>query len=80
MFDGANLVVVVSPKTEKSAIEEALAYAKLMNFGRITECSAEEHDKKIALTSQLAHLVSSAYVKSPSARNCEGLRAVAFRI
>ncbi|MFR5101673.1 MAG: prephenate dehydrogenase [Christensenellaceae bacterium] len=79
MFDGANLVVVVSPKTEKSAIEEALAYAKLMNFGRITECSAEEHDKKIALTSQLAHLVSSAYVKSPSARNCEGFTGGSFQ-
>jgi len=50
-----------------------------MNFGRITECSAEEHDKKIALTSQLAHLVSSAYVKSPSARNCEGFTGGSFQ-
>ncbi len=79
MFDGANLIVTVSPKTDKSAIEEALDYARMMNFGRITECTAEEHDKRIALTSQLAHLVSSAYVKSPSARGCEGFTGGSFQ-
>ena len=55
LFAGANLVITFAPQTEESALIEAREYAALMGFGRITECSAEEHDKKIALTSQLAH-------------------------
>ena len=50
-----------------------------MGFGTIVECSAEEHDKKIALTSQLAHIVSNAYVKSPQVQNCKGFTGGSFQ-
>ena len=79
LFRGANLVVTLSPQTEQSAIDEVKAYAEAMGFKRITECSAEEHDKKIALTSQLAHLVSNAYVKSAEAIGCEGFTGGSFQ-
>ena len=39
--------------------------AKDVGAGKIIETSPENHDKMIAYTSQLAHIVSSAYVKSP---------------
>lgn len=79
LFVGANLVVVLSKNTQESALIEIREYAKAMGFGRITECSAQEHDKKIALTSQLAHLVSNAYVKSSEVRGCEGFTGGSFQ-
>ena len=50
-----------------------------MGFGNIVECSAKTHDKKIALTSQLAHIVSNAYVKSPQVQNCDGFTGGSFQ-
>ena len=79
LFVGANLVVVLSRNTKESALKEVLEYAKAMGFGRITQCSAQEHDRKIALTSQLAHLVSNAYVKSPEVKDCEGFTGGSFQ-
>ena len=48
-------------------------------FGRITVTSAEEHDAMIAFTSQLAHVVSNAYVKSPTAQNHKGFSAGSYK-
>ena len=48
-------------------------------FGRITVTTAEAHDKVIAFTSQLAHVVSNAYVKSPSARGHKGFSAGSYK-
>ena len=50
-----------------------------MGFGKIVECTAREHDKKIALTSQLAHIVSNAYVKSPQVKGCDGFTGGSFQ-
>ena len=41
--------------------------------------TAEEHDRIIAYTSQLAHVVSAAYVTSPTAREHHGFSAGSFR-
>ena len=48
-------------------------------FTRIVKCSAKEHDKKIALTSQLAHIVSNAYIKSPAAKDIVGFTGGSFQ-
>jgi len=48
-------------------------------FGRITVCSAATHDEMIAFTSELAHVVSSAYIKSPTARNRKGFSAGSYK-
>lgn len=79
LFHNANLVITKREDTDKKALAEIKKYAKAMRFGRIIECSAEEHDKKIALTSQLAHIVSNAYVKSPQVSNCKGFTGGSFQ-
>lgn len=79
LFHNANLVITSHRSTHKSAILQVKELAKAMQFGRIVECSAEEHDKKIALTSQLAHIVSNAYVKSPQVQNCKGFTGGSFQ-
>jgi prephenate dehydrogenase len=50
-----------------------------MNFKRIVECSAEVHDKKIAYTSQLAHVVSNCYVKDKTIESCLGFTGGSFQ-
>ena len=79
LFSGANLIITVSPKTDAAALEEARQFARLIGFGKIVECTAEEHDKKIALTSQLAHIVSNAYVKSGQVPHCDGFTGGSFQ-
>ena len=79
LFINANLVICYSAQTAESAWKEAKEYASLLGFGRIVECTAQEHDAKIALTSQLAHLVSNAYVKSEQVPHCEGFTGGSFQ-
>ncbi len=79
LFRMANLIIVRADQTKESAIAEIKEYALAMRFGKIVECTAEEHDKKIALTSQLAHLVSNAYVKSAHIKACDGFTGGSFQ-
>lgn len=79
LFKNANLIITHSPQTDANDVKEAKEYAAAMGFGKIVECTAEEHDKKIALTSQLAHIVSNAYVKSPQVRHCDGFTGGSFQ-
>lgn len=79
LFQTANLIVIHAPQTQAADVDEIKAYANAMGFGRIVECSAKEHDKKIALTSQLAHIVSNAYVKSEQVKGCDGFTGGSFQ-
>ncbi len=79
LFRMANLVVTVCQRTPQDGIKEIKEFAKAMKFGKILECSAKEHDEKIALTSQLAHIVSNAYVKSPQVKGCDGFTGGSFQ-
>ena len=79
LFYMANLIITICGETDGEALAEIKTYAKAMRFGKIMECTAAEHDAKIALTSQLAHVVSNAYVKSPQVDNCEGFTGGSFQ-
>ena len=79
LFQGANLIITHAAQTDPKDVEEIKEYAQAMRFGKIVECTAEEHDRKIALTSQLAHIVSNAYVKSPQVRHCDGFTGGSFQ-
>ncbi len=50
-----------------------------LGFGRVTYTTPQAHDDIIAYTSQLAHIISSAYIKSPTARQIDGYTAGSFR-
>ncbi len=79
LFQKANLIITRAPQTKQADVDEVKEYAWAMGFGRIVECTAKEHDKKIALTSQLAHIVSNAYVKSPQVKDYEGFTGGSFQ-
>ena len=57
-------------------IKQLLAPA---GFGRLSVTTAEKHDAMIAFTSQLAHIVSNAYIKSPTAQNHKGFSAGSYK-
>lgn len=79
LFQGANLIITHGVQTDEKDVAEIKEYAKAMRFGKIVECTAVEHDRKIALTSQLAHIVSNAYVKSPQVSHCDGFTGGSFQ-
>ena len=70
LFDKANMVITHSDKTDRAALDLIRKLTADMGFKYIVECSAETHDKKIAYTSQLAHIVSNAYVKNREIDGC----------
>lgn len=79
LFDNASMVITHSEKTDKDAYATAKNIIKDLGFKRIVECSAEVHDKKIAYTSQLAHIVSNAYVKDDEIESCLGFTGGSFQ-
>lgn len=79
LFDGANLVLTRRAETDEAAFATVEGLARDMRFGRIVVTTAAEHDKMIALTSQLAHVVANAYVKSPLTEQCVGFTGGSYQ-
>lgn len=79
LFDRASMVITRGIYTDERAYNLIFQLTKDMGFARVVECSAEEHDKKIAYTSQLAHVVSNAYVKSEQINGCYGFTGGSFQ-
>lgn len=79
LFEGAPMVVVPPVHDDIRLYEWIREVLEPAGFGRISYTTAEKHDERIAFTSQLAHVVSNAYVKSPTARNHYGFSAGSYR-
>ena len=73
--------MIITPDSEESptSIRFVSDYFLNLGFGRITKVTPEEHDAIIACTSQLAHVLSSSYIRSETAARHEGLSAGSFR-
>ncbi|MCI2188071.1 MAG: prephenate dehydrogenase [Olsenella sp.] len=82
MFHNAPMVVVPPEMDDfgRVAILERLKHLlEPCKFGSFTLSTAENHDRMIAYTSQLAHVVSNAYVKSPTAQEHRGFSAGSYK-
>ena len=79
LFDRASMVITHGICADERAISTIKGLVKDMGFARIVECSAELHDKKIAYTSQLAHVVSNCYVNDPEIDGCLGFTGGSFQ-
>lgn len=79
LFDNASMVVTDSKFTDDNAKRTIIKLTKEMGFKRLVQCTAEVHDKKIAYTSQLAHIVSNAYVKDKTIESCLGFTGGSFQ-
>ncbi|MCO8192861.1 MULTISPECIES: prephenate dehydrogenase/arogenate dehydrogenase family protein [Anaerofustis] len=78
LFKGASFIVTVTENTNKDKINIIKQLVKQMKFKECVLSTPREHDKIIAFTSQLAHVVSNAYVKSPSILEEKGFSAGSF--
>lgn len=79
MYNGASMVLVPEDLSDASTIERAKKLLSPIKFGKFTICDARRHDSMIAFTSQMAHVVSNAYVKSPTAKNHDGFSAGSYK-
>lgn len=76
-----NAPFVLTPKENEDILILANAREVIMKlgFGRVSVMTPHKHDKLIAFTSQLAHIVSNAFVKSPSALERKGISAGSYK-
>lgn len=79
MFDKASMILVPTKDEKIEVLQSLKALLVQIGFKSVTITSAQEHDRIIAYTSQLAHVVSNAYVKSPNARVHKGFSAGSYR-
>ncbi len=79
LYQGAPMVIVPPEGAPEELLRRAKRMLKPVGFGCFTIATAEQHDRIIAFTSQLAHVVSNAYVKSPSAQVHKGFSAGSYR-
>ena len=75
VFRNAHMILIDPPEELLSKLE---GFFISIGFQGLTLTTAEEHDRKIAYTSQLAHLIASSYVKSPTAMEHLGFSAGSF--
>ena len=79
LYKGASMIFTPDPEESKISVSFLSDYFLSLGFERITKVTAEEHDAIIACTSQLAHVLSSSYIRSETAARHEGLSAGSFR-
>lgn len=79
LFRGACMVIVPDHYDDINFFERIKELIAPAEFGSISVTTAEKHDMIIAFTSQLAHVVSNAYVKSPTSREHRGFSAGSYR-
>lgn len=79
LFENASFIMTPTDNTPMRVVKEISSLAYDIGFARVVVSNTEEHDHVIAFTSQLAHVVSSSYVKSPSLLKQSGFSAGSFK-
>lgn len=79
LFRGAPMVLVPPVFDDIRLLERVKALLAAPGFGSFSVTTAEAHDRMIAFTSQLAHVVSNAYIKSPEAGAHKGFSAGSYK-
>ena len=78
LFNNASMIFTPT-KGPIESMEKLKELFTSIGFTNIEISTAEEHDRKIAFTSQLAHVVSNAYIKSPTALEHSGFSAGSYK-
>lgn len=78
LFQKASMILTPT-KGNIEDVEKVKDLFTAIGFTNIQVATPEEHDQMIAFTSQLAHVVSSAYIKSPAAMKHKGFSAGSYK-
>ena len=79
LFKGASMIIVPPVYDDIVFLERIKNLLAPAGFGRLTVTTAEKHDAMIAFTSQMAHLVSNAFIKSPTVLEHKGYSAGSYK-
>ena len=79
MYHNAPMVIVPPTFDDIELLERVKQLLAPAGFGKITVTTADEHDRMIAFTSQMPHIVSNAFIKSPSAGQHKGFSAGSYK-
>ena len=79
LYEGATMILVPRPYEDLFRVSRLSDLLRQAGFRSVTVTSAEKHDEMIAFTSQLAHVVSNAYIKSPTAAEHKSFSAGSYR-
>jgi len=79
LFKGASMIIVPPVYDDMELLERVKEALEPALFGRVTVATPDEHDRMIAFTSQMAHVVSNAYIKSPVAGSHRGFSAGSYK-
>ena len=79
LFQGAPMVLVPPVFDDMDLLDRVKTALEPCRFGSFSVTTAEDHDRMIAFTSQLPHIVSNAYIKSPTALGHKGFSAGSYK-
>ena len=78
LYEGASMIFTPI-KADIETLDNLKKYFLSLGFKEVVITTPENHDKNIAYTSQLCHIVSNAYIKSPTAENHFGYSAGSYK-
>ncbi len=79
LFQGAPMVLVPEIFDDIELLQRAKDMLEPCHFGRFSVTTASDHDRMIAFTSQMPHILSNAFIKSPTALEHEGFSAGSYK-
>ena len=79
LFKGASMIFTPYASTSEVTVEWLKSIFSEIGFARFVVTDPARHDEMIAYTSQLAHVVSSAYVRDPLSRKHLGFSAGSYQ-
>lgn len=79
LFQGAPMVLVPPRYDDPELLQRVKDALAPCGFKSFSVTTAQAHDKMIAFTSQMPHIISNAYIKSPTARAHNGFSAGSYK-
>ena len=79
LFQGAPMVLVPPRYDDPELLSNLKMLLAPCGFGSFSVTTAQEHDSMIAFTSQMPHIISNAYIKSPTALDHKGFSAGSYK-
>ncbi len=78
LFQGASMIVTPDPTTPESVLAKLKAYFASVGFAQTVIATPEEHDEMIAFTSQLGHVIATAYSRDARTPRAQGFSAGSY--
>lgn len=79
LFQGASMILVPTSTSTDTVLQGLKPLFEAIGFTTIIECDASKHDRMIAYTSQLCHVVSNCYVKNEASEFHRGFSGGSYR-